>query len=311
MQKKVLVSGGFGFIGSRLTRKLVENGFKVGVLARGIPEYCKDLSKKIAFYQADITGKITSIPKERYDFFIHLAAANDVVSKQAEKAVTVTTLGTRNCLEFCQRNNIKKIIYFSTFQVYGAESGSIDEESPVNCRNDYALTHYCAEQYVRMFQREFGIDYAVLRPTNIFGELYHSGIDRWSLVPNCFCREAYEKQTITLRSSGFQRRDFIDLEDISDLVILICSKFDRITNQVINLARGQSLSVRSVAEMVQRIYKRRFGRSCKLIFKSQFPNESKDLIVSTAKLKSLGYRFAVPYTMQRAIDSNFKLLMQA
>lgn len=304
----LLISGGFGFIGSYLIDKLLAQGHTVGVISRKVPDYLIGLARKTDVYLADVTKPIRFEHARDYDIFIHLAAANDVDSFDPAAALSCTTLGTKNCLEFCKEYGIKRFIYFSTFQVYGARSSAVDEKTPLHCMNDYAITHRFAEEYVEMYQRNYGLEYIIVRPTNVYGACVHKQIDRWSLVPNCFCKEAFEKRMITLISSGRQIRNFISLEDVVNLTIILCKRFEQERNSFLNLASGCNITILEVAEMVKEIYEKIFGVCCSLYVRSDVPATSQDLTVDMTRIRGMGYVYSEGYSMRKEIEKIFRLL---
>lgn len=306
----ILISGGFGFIGSYLAGVLLRGGHQVGILARNVPPYFKALADRTEVFLSDITENISIKSSRHYDLFIHLAAANDIDSADTLAALKGTTLGTKNCLDFCRTINISQFVYYSTFQVYGEESLFVDENSPIRCRNDYAISHFFAEEYVRMYQRMGGPDYLILRPTNVYGSFLDTRIDRWSLVPSCFCREAFEQRTITLRSSGNQYRDFISLEDLTTITSMLCMDFGSFRNQVINVARGASLSIIEVAKITLQVYEEIFDGTCRLHVLSDKPAAGPERTVSTAKIGKLNYEYSQNHTIDQDIRRIFLSLKE-
>lgn len=305
---KILVTGSFGFIGSYLISMLIQEKYNVGAIARSVPHYLNDFACNCDVYIWDIR-KPNDIPlREKYDFLVHLAGANDVDSKDALNAIETNVYGTKNVLDICLKYHIPKIIYFSTFQVYGLNSGHVSEKTPTSCLNDYALTHYFAEQYIQMYHRNFGLNYIILRPTNVFGAFLHKLIDRWTLVPNCFCKEAYEQQSITLMSSGKQYRDFISLEDVCRLIIIMCVKFEIIQNSIINVASGKSNTILEVAQITQSVYSRIFNRKCQLNIGSGDSAEYNKLNVDISVFDKLNYKFSNFHSLEEEIEKIFKLL---
>jgi UDP-glucose 4-epimerase len=304
----VLISGGFGYIGSYMVDNFQKRGWKVGVISRSIPDYLRNLAVGVKVHIADITKPIKFNLENEYELFIGLAGANDIDSSDFYSALINTSLGMRNSLDFCLKNKIKKIIYFSTFHVYGAQGGFIDESSPLNCKNDYAMTHMFAEEYVKMFQRNYGLDYLILRPVNIYGAPLNRNIDRWSLVPNCFCKEAFEKQSITLMTSGKQIREFISLEDLVNITALFCQRFDTYKNDTFNVASGLRMSIVDIAGIVREIYQEKYGKECNLHINSALPVVCDTIEVSTRKLTGLGYRFCVPENLKNEILKAFNIL---
>jgi UDP-glucose 4-epimerase len=305
---RLLISGATGFIGSYLTAFLLKQRVQVGILTRKVPSYLQSLMPNIDVYRIEITKPISLKTSKKYDIFIHLAAANDVDSQDTIRALEVTTLGTKHALDFCRQNQIPRFLYFSTFQVYGRNKGDVDEHTPVSCRNDYALTHWFAEEYVRMYKREYGNRHIIVRPTNIYGRPFHPKINRWSLVPNCFCKEAFSRQTITLRSSGKQLRDFISLEDVSRITFKLCKQFDDYQNEIVNLARGKSISVLHVAMKVKSIYEQLFKKECKLLVQSNQPEKVNGFSVSTDRIRSLKYHYSQKHSIDYEIRGILKQL---
>ena len=274
--RSVLVTGGGGFIGSRMVAHLVGAGFRVGVLGRSTGAA---LPEGVAFYARDITKPLSDFP-EAYDAVVHLAGANDVDSRDPREALLATALGTRNILELSKRSEVKRVVYFSTFQVYGRSHGNISEATPVAPVNDYGITHFFAEEYVRMFGRTVGIETVRVRPSNVFGCPPSIDHDRWSLVPNCFCLEASINERVILLSSGRQYRDFISLYDVAVFTENLL-KADRVP-AVVNLVSGTCFSIHEVALIVKDAYVRLHGVPCKVDVRSNEPREALPLNVDMA-----------------------------
>ena len=279
------MSGGSGFIGSYFLKRFLNLDISVDIISRKSPTNLKN--NKVEIYNFDITKPVTFNLKKKYDVFIHLAAANDIDSKNPYNALLKSTYGTRNCLELCRKNNIKNFIYFSTLQVYG-DNFEISEKSIIDCKNDYALTHYAAEQYVRMFNH-YGINFIILRPSNVYGNFESKTVNRWSLVPGCFCRDAKINSKIKLLSSGKQKRDFISLEDVFGFTLHIINKYELLTNEVYNLASGDVHSIIELAELVKKRYELKYNSNCDLIIESTIPGYSNKYNVSTKQVLNTGY----------------------
>jgi len=268
----ILVTGGSGYIGSYVVKLLVEQGHKVDIIARTENEFNRTFSDRVEVYYHDITTPFSiDIKGIQYDIFIHLGAANDIDSSDPSYAINASVLGTRYALDFCVKNNIKKTVYYSTFQVYGYVEGEMTEKSLLLPTNDYGITHQFAEQYFEMYQRTKGIDYIIIRPTNIFGAPMFKSTDRWTLVPSCFCKEAVEKGEINLLSSGLQKRDFIDVNDLAIASAKYCTDFDIFKNKVVNVSSGVNYTIVEIANMVATEYKQLFKTECKVNIHSEHP----------------------------------------
>lgn len=302
---RVLISGINGYVGSSLANFLISKNIVVAGIVRKKDKKLENLHLDIKIYQSDILNIDTLVIHEKYDFFIHLAGANDVDSKNEKDAILITTLGTKKALEFSENNNIKNFIYFSTFQVYGVDYGNIDEQSNLNCKNDYSLTHYFAEEQVRFFSRNNNIKYLILRPTNIYGAAINSFIDRNSLVPNCFCKDAITNSEIILQSSGKQYRNFISLKEVSESLHSMLLDFTNYENKILNLASDFTLSIHEVSKIVKNVYEEIFKKKCSLQIMNKKPMVVSPLIISIEALPKISFSSR---NMEIEIRKIFKLM---
>ncbi len=297
----ILLSGASGFIGSYFIDRLSDTGDSVDIISRKKPTNLTN--SRTVIYDLDITKPNKCTLEKKYDVFIHLAGANDVDSRDPFDAVLKTTYGTRNCLDLCLKNKITKFIYFSTLQVYG-DNKQITENSDISCQNDYAMTHYFSEEYVRMFQSR-GIDFIILRPSNIYGGFQSETVNRWSLVPGCFCKSAMENSRITLLSSGKQKRDFVCLEEVYEFTSHLIHNFTSCKNEVYNLASGDVHSILELAELAKERFELKFQKRCELIIKSELPMYEEEYKISLERMKNTGYKSIKSSlsTIQATIDN--------
>lgn len=305
---RLLISGGFGYIGSHIVKKALARGHRVGLIARGIPEHFQDLAPGAETWLQDIRVPWSFSPSSAYDCLIHLAAANDLDSQDPEEALRATALGTRHAVAFCERHGIGRLMLFSTTQVYGAATGVITEAHPPAPANDYGLTHWFAEEYVRAWSRKGVLDHVILRPANLYGAPLHRGVDRWSLVPGCFCREALETGGITLRSSGRQRRDFINVLAVAGVTLDMAEGFASHANSTYNLSSGNTVTILEVAELVARLYRQRYGRACAVSCLSDEPWEAETYRISPDALRAAGVDVMKYPSMEEEIIKTFKTL---
>lgn len=283
---KILVTGANGFIGSYLCNYLLENGHDVIGISR---KYYPDIKKKLhkaQLIEADVLNDEFSKLEIDADAIVHLASANDILSKNTLKGIELSSIGTINTLRLAHNNGIEKFIFYSTLQVYGSElEGIYNEETQLKPENDYAMNHLFGEMYAEMFSRKTKIKIVVVRPSNIYGSFLSNDIDRWTLVPGCFCKEAIEKGTITLMSSGMQKRNFISLEQLSyaSLKTLENShkKFD-----ILNLVSNDYRTISEAAFLVSKVLKEKFNINISPTIKSNLPSESNSFYFDTSNSES-------------------------
>jgi UDP-glucose 4-epimerase len=252
----ILITGGFGYIGGRLAQYLENKEINLKLLARKnsiIPKWAKDKTI-VAGDVLDISS--LKIACENVDTIIHLAALNEIDSgKNPLEALRVNGEGTLNLINAATVNKVKRMIYFSTFHVYGLNaSGNISEETLPLPVHPYAITHHVSEDFIRMAVFKKEMEGIILRLSNGFGYPSHAQVNRWSLVVNNLCLQAVLNRKIVLKTSGKQYRDFITLTDVSrcveHMLSLDASKLDK-KNCIYNLGGEFSVTILDLANLIK------------------------------------------------------------
>jgi UDP-glucose 4-epimerase len=306
---KIFVTGANGFIGSYLSNYLLQQNCEVIATSRQFDPTTKALLSKATLLEVDVlnTEQLNNLQIEA-DIIIHIATANDIISKTPIKGIELSAIGTKNILDFAVKNNIKKCIVFSTLQVYGTELlGSIDEESPLYFQNDYGLNHLFAEMYAEQYSRQGKIQTVVVRPSNVYGRILTDSFNRWSLVPGCFCKEAIEQQTITIKSSGLQMRNFVNLQNLSRGIDSIVKHFP-LNFECYNLASLQTNTMLEVAQLVKKVFERKYTKTVQLNVTGNEPTVSNSFTIDLNKLKKIGFTEDPNYTLETEIEQIFNYL---
>jgi len=290
---KVLVTGGFGYLGGRLAKYLLEKGEDVTLLGKRIPPPLTEWARDFGVVEADITepDELRGVCQKK-DIVIHTAAPNEVVCRQDPlRALLVNGWGTRNMLEVAARESISLFIYLSTFHVYGKQSAEVFEESLCpNPIDDYSISHYLAELYCMQGHVDHGLNSVILRISNGYGAPIHECVDRWSLALNDFCRMAFEEGRIVLKSSGLQERDFVAISDICQAVELMIRNKGRLTSSVYNVGGGNSRSILSLAKAVARVFEQRYRKPLVIERPEDNPRESaRPVSFSIGRIQEFGY----------------------
>jgi UDP-glucose 4-epimerase len=285
--KTILITGAEGYIGSHLVNKFKNTTNTIIPLVFNLPSHLEHWRSEFNLIECDITQpkdlkKIIPI----IDIIIHLAALNEVhCIKDPLKALITNGYGTRNMLDAAKEIDCELFIYFSTLQVYGKElHGEINVKTPILAHNDYALTHYVAEQYCKLYASNFSMNTSVLRPSNIFGAPIDVKVDRWTLVPASFCQAALENNKIILRSSGKQKRDFIDLNYIYKAVNYLINNYTKGYN-IYNLSSETSFTILEIAEIVKSTVESELNKKISIVCESNFPLKSNYFRVENNLLK--------------------------
>ena len=309
---RILVTGGFGYLGSHVSNYFLNKGHKVGILSRTSHPELSGWSKQFEVVEGDVSD-YSSVQKccRNMDVVIHTAALNEADCKtEVEVSPLVNGWGTRNLLEDACRNNVKKFIYFSTFHVYGIpKTDIITEETLPDPINDYSITHYLAEMYCRQFEAEKKVKSYILRISNGYGAPLFRSIRRWTLVLNDLCSMAFVKGEIVLKSKGTQERDFIGIRDILQGVeIFVGKNIEDQGSNVYNLGGGQNVSIVSLANAVAEVYKERYSKGIEIEIPEDAaePDIKVSFKFSIDKIRKLGYQ--PTSVMKEEIHNIFELL---
>lgn len=257
MSKRILITGGYGYLGGRIAVELAKNTEWIVRLGSRKAQSAPAWLPQAETVSMDVleTG---SLPAAMVDVqaVVHLAAMNEnECVADPGRAVLINTLGTLNVLQAAIDAGVQRFIYFSTAHVYGAPLvGSISEQTLPRPMHPYAITHHAAEDFVLAAHDQKKINASVVRLSNGFGAPTHPDIDRWTLLVNDLCRQAVQTRKLVLRSSGMQQRNFITLTDVGRAVrhLLGLSQVD-CGDGLFNLGGDNSLSV---WDMVQKISQR-------------------------------------------------------
>jgi UDP-glucose 4-epimerase len=251
---RVLISGGFGFVGGRLAQHLHQAGHQVVLGSRTAsspPEWLREAEVvKMDWNDRDALAAVCA----GGDVIIHAAGMNaqDSVVNPAE-ALAFNGVATARLLDAGSKARVKRFIYLSTAHVYGSPlEGTITEETCPRNLHPYATSHLAGESAVLYATQRKQIEGIVLRLSNAFGAPAHAEANCWMLLVNDLCRQAVTLRTMTLRSTGLQRRDFITLQDVSRVVAhMIDLPKSNIGDGLFNVGSGKSSRVIDMVELIQ------------------------------------------------------------
>lgn len=215
---KVLVTGGAGFIGSHLTKKLLQESCGVTILddlhtgrRENIPEGASLLEMNLC--DAALPGVME---REQFSAVVHLAGQTMVNASVDDPYhdASVNVLGTVNLLEGCRKTGVKRIVFSSTAAAYGdAERLPIDEDCHAGPASFYGLSKLTAERYMRLYHDLFGLEYVALRFSNVYGERQGDGGEGG--VISIFAKKIALDEEIVVFGDGGQTRDFIYAGDVA------------------------------------------------------------------------------------------------
>ena len=256
---KILVTGGAGFIGKHLVEFLLGKNNVVTIFdnfSNSTKESINGIIKKGAkIIEGDIT-KISDIEKITGDqeIVIHLAAKISVSESITNPSNTflVNINGTKNILEFCEKSKINHIIVASSAAVYGEgnQYTKITENQKLNPISPYGESKMKMEQEIEKFVKNKNLTCTILRFFNIYG-LNQS--DEYAGVISKFLKKVNQKEDLEIFGDGLQTRDFVS---INDIVNSINNAVELKKSGIYNIATGESISIRKLAEKIINISKK-------------------------------------------------------
>ena len=248
--KKVLVTGGAGFIGSHLVEKLLELGAKVTVvdimLCGNKIAHLKG-NKSLSIREVDVTDIKAMTPLFKgQDYVFHLAAVVGVEETQDEPVhlLDVEIGGTAEIIRLAAKNGTKRFIFASSSEVYGDSDSPMVEEGPFNPKSTYALCKLIGEHYCQAYYKKFGLEFTALRYFNSYGPRQD---DRFVL--SRFIKRALNGQELFIYGDGNQTRDFTYVGDTVNMSLL-AGIMDSGVNQIFNFGTGRAVSINKLADLV-------------------------------------------------------------
>ncbi len=246
--KRVLGTGGTGFIGSNLVARILREGGQVTVLTRQDKK-----SEGIVFVKGDITDRdiLCEITKN-VDIVFHLAGFADVAGaiRNPELAFNTDVMGTFLLLDAARKNNVGKVIYVSSARVYGDPLYTPqDEKHPLHPKEFYGASKVIGETYCNVFKNNFGLKIVIVRPFSVYGEGQIPKRGSMSGVVSIFVHNALNGEDLTVTGDGLQMKDFVHISDTVEGIIL-ASLNDKCVGEAINIGYGESTTIKRVAELV-------------------------------------------------------------
>ena len=297
MIKKILITGGAGYIGAHISEALVKSEKKVFIIDNLSTGFRRLINKKAKFFKVDILNKKKVreiILKNQIDSVIHLAA-NLIIGegeKFPKKYFKNNVLGTNNLLEACKNTSIKNFVFSSTAAVYKDGQYKVTENSTVKPKSIYGKTKIRAEKIVKSFCKKNKINYCILRYFNIAGSS-PSGkiglINKSDHLFKNFSREIMKKKPILKiygnnynTKDGSCIRDFIHVSDIADIHLKVLAKINLSKkSKILNCGYNRGISVLEVAKE----FNKQASKKVKIVVTKRRKGDLVKIIASNKQLK--------------------------
>jgi UDP-glucose 4-epimerase len=251
---RILVTGGAGFVGSHLVEKLVDQKHIVTVLddlSNGKKENLKDVYSKIHFFKHDVSQPFEEhFSRSSLDAIYHLTCFPRSKSfEDPKRDVEVNVIGMVNALELAKKKKAK-VIFSSNSGIYDTSKIPIVESTPDNPKTPYDLDKLHAEEFLKLYDQPFGIDYTIFRFATVYGPRQNVSPD-WKPVVLEFISSLRKGQRPTIYWDGEQTRDFIYVDDlVNALVLSLDNKLAK--KETLILGSGKETSINELYHLVSR-----------------------------------------------------------
>jgi len=257
---RILVTGGRGYLGGRISKALMELGHDVTITTRN-PQLISgsNLGVKILSPNWNLKSELQTVCYGK-DLVIHAAGVNAQDSQDnPSAALEFNGNATGRLVRAAEESEVRTFIYLSTAHVYSnGLSGFIDEETPTLNEHPYATSHLLGER--KVLESCHTTKKLVIRLSNVYGAPSNRFADCWGLFINDISRQVATQKSITLRSDGFQERDFVPFSDLLGFLTDICqSKIEIDLPALLNFGSGNSMTLLEVANKVKILSKSVFG----------------------------------------------------
>jgi dTDP-glucose 4,6-dehydratase len=258
VRKRILVTGGAGFISSNFIRHLL-TATPHDVVSLDVLTYAGNVDnlsdvmghERLSFVQGDVRDRalVGEIVSEA-DVIVNAAAESHVeksILEGAREFVTTNVQGTQILLDAVRDDPVERFILISSSEVYGtAVCAPMHEEHPLNPRSPYAATKAGADRLAYAYYVTYGLPIVILRPFNNYGPYQHPE----KVVPR-FITQALTDRPLTVHGDGHASRDWLYVDDHAEAIdAVLAADVDDVAGQVMNLATGVDIPVEQIADLV-------------------------------------------------------------
>jgi len=278
-----VVTGGAGFIGSNMVKRLFDMGHEVVC----IDNESSNSTDNFRWHEKSENHKVDICKEEQIaglfdgaDFVFHMAAESRIgpTIENPAKAMMTNVVGTANVLEQCRRSGVKRLVYSSTSAAYGSNPVPNVETQPDDCLNPYSVSKVAGEKVCTMYSRLFGLETVILRYFNVYGPGQPTkGI--YAPVMGIFRRQKESGEPLTVVGDGTQRRDFTHVEDVveANVKAALSQMPEQLIGTVFNVGSGTNRSVLEIARAI----------SDKMTFVPERKGEMKETLADNSKVRTI------------------------
>lgn len=261
MVKNIILTGHKGLIGIKLLDRLKKEEYNVNYT----------IDSRSGFNILNLNS--LKINNEEINLFIHTAAFCKIAESIEEPFLVFENniRGTFEVLEFCRKNKIKKIMFFSSSRV------SSKEENP------YTVSKKFGELLCEAYNQCYGIEYVIVRPSTVYGTGFH---DKTSRLITEWIERALKHKTLYIYGNKYKTLDFTYIDDFIDGVVLLIKNWDKVKNKSFNISGNNEIQLMTLIKIIEN----ELGYEIKYRFKNPEIAQPQNVHVDTSDMKVLGYK---------------------
>tara|TARA_R110000851_G_scaffold278575_1_gene431628 strand:- start:2531 stop:3421 length:891 start_codon:yes stop_codon:yes gene_type:complete len=252
--KKVIVTGGAGFIGSNLVDRLIDMGVQVTIIDNFSTGKVENVNPAAYYWKVNIATvpiKDLAVFMDGADVVFHMAAEPriQVSIENPIESLKVNILGTTNVLEAARIAGVGKVIYSSTCAAYGLQTKlPFTEDMKTDCLNTYSISKVAGEDMCKMYSGLFDLETITFRYFNVYGNRQPTS-GQYAPVIGIFTRQHNNEEPMTIVGDGLQTRDYINVADVVEANIAAATSTKEFNGEIYNIGTGQSHSILDIAKM--------------------------------------------------------------
>jgi nucleoside-diphosphate-sugar epimerase len=258
MADHYLITGGAGFIGSHLVKRVLGAGGIVRVvdnLSTGSAERLINIRDSVQLLTGDLADEsVAAEAVKGMDYVLHQAAVPSVQRSVVDAVGTnrSNVTATLNLLENCRKGGIRRFVYAASSSAYGdTEVLPKNEEMPTNPLSPYALQKWVGERYCKLYHELYGLETVSLRYFNVFGPGQDPYSEYSAVIPK-FTTKLLTKEPITVYGDGEQSRDFTYIDNVIEANLLALGA-PNAPGEVCNIGCGQRVSLNELIRILEEL----------------------------------------------------------
>ena len=289
-----LVTGGAGFIGSYIAKKLLNLGHKITIIDNLSTGYKSNLHSEAKFIEGDVSKPetIKKLNDFKFDAILHLAGQSSCEVSFENPVVDLNSnvTSTLLLLDYAYKTNCTKFIYASSVSVYGEQLGKeqfSETDDPIP-KSFYAVGKLASEHYLKVYKQQYGIDYTILRYFNVYGIGQNFNNLKQGMVSiylEQFLNNEFKE--VLVKGSKDRFRDLCYIEDVSNITTMSLTD-PRFDNEIFNIGTGIKTTVSEIISSIQK----NLSINKPVVFKDNTPGDQYGYYANVEKIKSLtNYKF--------------------